>query len=59
MPDPKDAPKRDVIYAWRDRNPTGSQADFRQWLSSQHGMEYARGYVSDCFKEWDSLQQGD
>jgi len=59
MPDPKDAPKRDVIYAWRDRNPTGSQADFRQWLSSQHGMEYARGYVSDCFKEWDALQQGD
>lgn len=54
IPNPRTAPKREVIFEWRNRYPEYSQADFRNWLRAEHNMEYGRGYISDCFKEWDA-----
>lgn len=49
--DVRSAPKRDVIYWWRDQYPTGSQAEFRTWLAD-HGGAIAKGYISDTFAQW-------
>jgi hypothetical protein len=50
------APKRDLIFWWRDRCPTGTQAQFRIWLQ-QHGTAIARGYISDTFAQWEDTTQ--
>lgn len=49
--DVRSAPKRQVVWWWRDHNPTGSQAEFRTWLADR-GVTIARGYISDAFALW-------
>lgn len=58
IPFPNNASKKDVIFYWRDRNPTGTQAEFRAWLAS-HNQFYARGYISDVFAEWEAAKASD
>lgn len=53
--DVRSAPKRDLIFWWRDHYPTGSQAEFRTWLAD-HGGAIAKGYISDTFALWASEQ---
>ena len=52
------ADKRELIFWWLDRNPTGTQAEFRHYLDQQ-GESIARGYISDCFAEWHAKRQGE
>ncbi len=49
--DVRSAPKRDLIFWWRDQYPTGSQAEFRTWLADRGGA-IAKGYISDTFAQW-------
>lgn len=53
--DVRSAPKRELIYWWRDHYPTGSQAEFRTWLAD-HGGAIAKGYISDTFAQWAEAQ---
>ena len=53
--DVRSAPKRDLIFWWRDHNPTGSQAEFRTWLADRGGA-IAKGYISDTFALWADAQ---
>ena len=52
------ADKRELIFWWLDRTPTGTQAEFRRYLDQQ-GESIARGYISDCFAEWNAKRQGE
>ncbi len=53
--DVRSAPKRDLIFWWRDHYPTGSQAEFRTWLADRGGT-IAKGYISDTFALWADMQ---
>lgn len=53
--DVRSAPKRDLIFWWRDHCPAGTQAQFRTWLV-EHGGAISRGYISDTFAEWVDAQ---
>lgn len=55
--DVRSAPKRDLIWWWRDNFPTGTQANFRTWLAD-HGRTIARSYICDTFGEWADAQAG-
>lgn len=55
--DVREAPKRDLIFWWRDQYPTGTQAEFRTWIAD-HGRTIARGYISDTFAQWAETQAG-
>lgn len=54
-PTERSADKKAAIFEWRDANPHGSQAECREHFRSA-GVHVARGYVSDCFKEWDEIR---
>ncbi len=56
--DVRSAPKRDVIWWWRDQHPTGSQAAFRAWLAQRNG-DIAKGYISDMFAAWEAARPAD
>ena len=53
--DVRSAPKRDLIFWWRDHYPTGSQAEFRTWLAD-HGGTITKSYISDTFALWADAQ---
>jgi len=55
--DVRSAPKRDLIFWWRDNYKTGSQAEFRTWLAD-HGGSIAKGYISDTFALWAQERAG-
>ena len=54
--DVRSAPKRDLIFWWRDHYPTGSQAEFRTWLAD-HGGTITKSYISDTFAQWAAAAQ--
>ena len=47
--------ERSIISDWRDANPLGTQAEFRAWCTG-NGIEIARGYICDVFREWEAGQ---
>lgn len=53
--DVRSAPKRELIFWWRDTFPAGSQAEFRTWLADRGGS-IARGYISDIWSQWAEAQ---
>lgn len=53
--DVRSAPKRDLIFWWRDHCPAGTQAQFRAWLTERGGA-IAKSYISDTFAAWVEAQ---
>lgn len=47
----RSAELRELVWQWRDKNPTGTQADLRKEFSERN-IEIARGYVHACWHSW-------
>lgn len=49
--DPGPTDLQTAVWAWRDANPAGSQADMRRHFAAR-GIEIARGYAHECWHKW-------
>lgn len=45
-----------MIWAWRDRNPNGTQAELRKCLV-EDGIEVSRSYVFECWHKWTGTKE--
>lgn len=43
-----------LVWAWRDANPNGTQADLRHEFR-RRGIKIARGYAHQCWHDWPGL----
>lgn len=53
--DPGPTDLQEIVWAWRDRNPAGSQAEMRRQLGDR-GVDISKGYAHELWHRWPGAQ---